>query len=202
MKSFLDHKISLRTQCKTAVFSDDVETHVRSSHQGIKKARRDCLRRNFERLPTVKTTADLHPLPEDLAPLSSLIPPFEVHPLAGQLLEGKGRRLMSTGQGTAMNYRSVIPLSPCRSSGGLSTASSLAVSIYYTIFSITRTVTCGRNFTDQQGRLRGIEGPFDANHRTSVIIEERSDLVKTPTHIGYLPMSTPLASLQDDMTRG
>lgn len=70
-----DHKLLLCTQCKTAVPSDDLEIHLRSSHRGIKKAWRDCLRERFEQLPTVETTADLQPLPDGSPPLSFLIPP-------------------------------------------------------------------------------------------------------------------------------
>jgi hypothetical protein len=74
-----DYKLLLCTQCKTAVPSDDLEIHLRSSHRGIKKAWRDCLRERFEQLPTVKTTADLQPLPDGSPPLSFLILPREAY---------------------------------------------------------------------------------------------------------------------------
>ena len=70
-----DHKLLLCTQCKVAVPSNDLEIHLRSSHRGTKKAWRDSLHEKFEQLHTVKTTADLQPLPDGSPPLSFLIPP-------------------------------------------------------------------------------------------------------------------------------
>jgi hypothetical protein len=72
-----DHKLLLCTQCKTAVPSDDLETHLRSSHRGIKKSWRDSIRERFGHVPTARTTADLQPLPDNSPPLSFLIPPRE-----------------------------------------------------------------------------------------------------------------------------
>jgi hypothetical protein len=69
-----EHKVLLCTQCKVAVPSNDLDSHLRASHEGIRKLTRDSIRETFADVPAAKFTADLQPLPDGSPPSSFLVP--------------------------------------------------------------------------------------------------------------------------------
>lgn len=70
-----EHKVLLCTQCKIAVPSNDLDSHLRVYHKGIRKSSRESIRDTFTGIPVARITADLQPLPDGSSPSSFLIPP-------------------------------------------------------------------------------------------------------------------------------
>jgi hypothetical protein len=69
-----EHKVLLCTQCKVAVPSNDLDSHLRASHKGVRKSTRDSIREAFADVPAARITADLQPLPDGSPPSSFLVP--------------------------------------------------------------------------------------------------------------------------------
>jgi hypothetical protein len=64
----------LCTQCKVAVPRNDLDSHLRASHKGVRKSTRDSIRDAFADVPAARITADLQPLPDGSPPSSFLVP--------------------------------------------------------------------------------------------------------------------------------
>jgi hypothetical protein len=69
-----EHKVLLCTLCKVAVPSNDLDSHLRASHRGVRKSTRDSIRVTFTDVPAAKFTADLQPLPDGSPSSSFLVP--------------------------------------------------------------------------------------------------------------------------------
>ena len=54
--------------------SNDLDSHLRASHKGVRKSTRDSIRETFADVPAAKFTADLQPLPDGSPPSSFLVP--------------------------------------------------------------------------------------------------------------------------------
>jgi hypothetical protein len=70
----LEHKVLLCTQCKVAVPSNDLDSHLRASHKGVRKSTRESICETFADVPAARITADLQPLPNGSPPSSFLVP--------------------------------------------------------------------------------------------------------------------------------
>lgn len=69
-----EHKVLLCTQCKVAVPSNDLDSHLRASHKGVKKLTRDSIREAFADVSAARITGDLQPLPDGSPPSAFLLP--------------------------------------------------------------------------------------------------------------------------------
>lgn len=69
-----EHKVLLCTQCKVAVPSNDLDSHLRASHKGVRKSTRESIRETFADVPAARITADLQPLPDGSPPSPFLVP--------------------------------------------------------------------------------------------------------------------------------
>jgi hypothetical protein len=69
-----EHDVLLCTRCKVIVPSNDLDSHLRASHKGVRKSTRESIRETFTDVPEMRSTTDLQPLPNGSPPSSFLVP--------------------------------------------------------------------------------------------------------------------------------